>query len=56
MELIFPGFNPAVPIQVPVWTGSEDIFSFAQEYLLYFRLQEKLNVHFDDRNRSSIFL
>jgi hypothetical protein len=56
MELIIPGFDPAVPIQVPVWTGSNDIFSFAQEYLLYFHLHEKLNFHFDDRNHSGIFL
>ncbi len=56
MELIIPGFDPAVPIQVPIWTGSDDIFSFAQEYLLYFRLQEKLNFHFDDRTLSGIFL
>jgi hypothetical protein len=36
--------------------SSNDIFSFAQEYLLYFRLQEKLNFHFDGQNRSGIFL
>jgi hypothetical protein len=30
MELAIPGFNPVVPIQVPVWTGVDDIFSFAQ--------------------------
>jgi hypothetical protein len=34
----------------------EDIFSFAQEFLLYFHLQEKLNFHFDDRRQSNIFL
>ncbi len=56
MELIITGFGPAVPIQVPLWTGSDDIFSFAQEYLLYLHLQEKLNFHFDDRNQSGIFL
>jgi hypothetical protein len=56
MELIIPGFDLAVSIQVPMWTGSDDIFSFAQEYLLYFHLQEKLNFHFDDQNCSGIFL
>jgi hypothetical protein len=56
MELIIPGFDPVVPIKVPVWTGPSDILSLAQEYLLYFRLQEKLNFHFDDQNRSGIFL
>jgi hypothetical protein len=34
----------------------DDIFSLAQEFLLYFCLQEKLNFHFDDRRRSNIFL
>jgi hypothetical protein len=56
MELIITGFDPVVPIQVPVWTGTNDIFSFAQEYFLYFCLQEKLNFYFDDQNRSGIFL
>jgi hypothetical protein len=56
MELRIPGFDPATPILVPVWSGVADIFSFAQELLLYFRLQEKLNFHYDNRHRSSIFL
>ena len=33
-----------------------DIFSFAQEYLLYFRIQAKLNFHYNDRTRSGLFL
>jgi hypothetical protein len=33
-----------------------DIFSFAQEYLLFFRLQAKLNFHYNDRTRSGLFL
>ncbi len=56
MEFTIPGFDPIVPIQVPIWTGVDDIFAFAQEYLLYFCLQEKLNIHFDDQSRSGIFL
>ena len=56
LELTVPGFDPANSIMVPVWSGSEDIFSFAQDFLLYFRLQEKINFHFDDRRRSNIFL
>jgi hypothetical protein len=49
LELTVPGFDPANSILVPVWSGVDDIFSFAQEFLLYFCLQEKLNFHFDDR-------
>ena len=30
MELTIPGFDPVVLIQVPIWTGVDDIFSFAQ--------------------------
>jgi hypothetical protein len=56
LELTVPGFDPVISIQIPVWTGVDDIFSFAQEFLLYFQLQEKINFHFDDRRRSSIFL
>jgi len=56
LELTVPGFDPANSIMVPVWSGMDDIFSLAQEFLLYFHLQEKLNFHFDDRRRSNIFL
>jgi hypothetical protein len=56
LELTVLGFDPANSILVPVWSRADDIFSFAQEFLLYFRLQEKLNFHFDDRRRSNIFL
>jgi hypothetical protein len=56
LELTVPGFDPANSILVPVWSGVDDIFLFVQEFLLYFRLQEKLNFHFDDRQRSNIFL
>ena len=56
LELAVPGFNPTVPIQIPSWADANDIFHFAQAYLLYFRLQAKLNFHYDDRTRSGIFL
>ena len=56
LELTVPGFDPIVPIQLPVWTDYADIFRFAQGYLLYFRLQSKLNFHYDDRTKSGIFL
>ena len=56
LELTVPGFDPTVPITIPSWADADDIFHFAQEYLLYFRLQAKLNFHYDDRTRSGIFL
>ena len=38
-------------------TGTgKDIFQFAQGYLLFFRLQAKLNFHYDNRTRSGLFL
>jgi hypothetical protein len=56
MELTIPGFDPVIPFQDPIWTGVDNVFSFAQEYLLYFHPLKKLNFHFDDRSRSGIFL
>ena len=56
MELTIPGFDPVVPIQILTWSNANDVFGFAQKYLLYFRLQSKQNFHYDDRTCSSIFL
>ena len=56
MELGVPGFDPTVPIHIPSWANANDIFNFAQAYLLHFRLQAKLNFHYDDHTRSGIFL
>ncbi len=56
LELLVPDFNLIIPIQIPVWTNSSDIFRFAQAYLLYFWLHAKLNFHYNDRTRSGVFL
>ena len=56
LELAVSGFDPTVSITVPSWTNADNIFHFAQAYLLYFRLHAKLNFHYDDRTRSGIFL
>ena len=56
MELTVPGIDPVVPIRIPNWSNAEDIFNFAQSYLLYFRLQSKQHFHYDDRTCSGIFL
>ena len=39
LELYVPGFDPIVPIHPPQWADSNDVFHFAQAYLLFFRLQ-----------------
>jgi hypothetical protein len=56
LELYVPGFDPVLAIETPRWEDSNDIFHFAQAYLLYFRLQGKVHFHFTDRTRSGIFL
>ena len=56
LALLVPGFDPTIPIQAPIWSEVVDIFSFAQEYLLFFCLQAKLNFHYNDRTRSGLFL
>ncbi len=45
-----------IPIQVPQWSNTDDIFSFAQAYLLHFHLQGEMNFHYGDCKRASIFL
>ena len=56
LEFTVLGFDPTTPIQAPVLSEVLDIFSFAQEYLLFFRLQAKQNFHYNDRTRSGLFL
>ncbi len=36
LELTVPGFDPTIPICVPTWSNVEDIFHFAQAFLLFF--------------------
>ncbi len=55
LELTVPGVDLANPIKLPIW-HDEDIFSFAQAFLLYFRLQSKKGIYYDDRTRSTSFL
>jgi hypothetical protein len=56
LELTVPGFDPTVPIRVPTWSDVEDIFHFAQAFLLFFQLQAKVKFHYDDRTCSGMFL
>ena len=55
LELGVPGFDPAIPIRIPVW-GNDDIFEFANSFMLYYRLQAKKGIFHDDRTRSITFL
>lgn len=52
LELYVPGFDPTVPIHPLAWADSNDVFYFAQAYLLFFRLQGKMQFHYTDRTRS----
>ena len=57
LELMVPGFDQTICIEPPHWLEVTDIFQFVQDYLLFFRLQAKLNFHhYDDCTRSGIFL
>jgi hypothetical protein len=56
LEITVPGFDPTVPIWIPTWSDVEDIFYFAQAFLLSFRLQAKVKFHYDDRTCSGMFL
>jgi hypothetical protein len=56
LELTVPGFDLVVAIQTPQWADSNDIFHFAQAYLLFFRLQGKMHFHYTDWTRSGIFI
>ncbi len=56
LELAVPGFDPTVPIEVPIRPNAEEIFHFFQSFLLYFCLEAKLNFHYNDCMCSSAFL
>lgn len=56
MALAVPGFDPAQHVSAPVWDDYRDIFDFCHAHVLYFRLQAKRGLYYDDRTRSSTFL
>ncbi len=43
-------------VSAPVWDDYPDIFDFCHAHVLYFRLQAKRGLYYDDRTRSSTFL
>ena len=56
MALAVPGFDPAQHVSVPVWDDYRDIFDFCHAHVLYFCLQAKRGLYYDDRTQSSRFL
>ena len=56
MALAVPGFDPAQHVSAPVWDDYRDIFDFCHAHVLYFCLQAKRGLYYDDRTRSSTFL
>jgi hypothetical protein len=55
LELSVPGFDPAIPVKLPCW-GNNDVFTFALSFTLYFCLQAKKGVVYDDPTQSTTFL
>ena len=55
MSLAVLGFDPAQHVSAPVWDDYRDIFDFCHAHVLYFCLQAKQGLYYDDRTRSSTF-
>jgi hypothetical protein len=55
LELTVLGFNPTNPVKLLLW-HNDDIFEFAHAFLLYYHLQGKKGVWYDNRTRSTMFL
>ncbi len=56
MALGVPGFDPTLHIASPVWDDYLDIFDFCHAHILYFRLQAKQGLYYDERTCSTTFL
>ncbi len=56
MALAVPGFDPAQHVLAPVWDNYRNIFDFCHAHVLYFRLQAKRGLYYDDCTRSSTLL
>jgi hypothetical protein len=56
LKLLFPGFDPTIPIAQPVWMHDSSILDFCQGHLLYFHLQAKKNMFFSSCDCTNIFL
>ena len=56
MALAVPGFDPAQHVSAPVWDNYRDIFDVCHANVLYFCLQAKRGLYYDECTRSSTFL
>ena len=56
MALAVPGFDPAQHVSAPVWEDYQGIYDFCHAHVLYFCLQAKRGLYYDERTRSSTFL
>ena len=56
MALAVSGFDPAQHVLAPVWEDYQDIYDFCHAHVLYFCLQAKRGLYYDERTWSSTFL
>jgi hypothetical protein len=56
MALGVPGFDPTLHVTSPVWDNYLDIVDFCHAHILYFWLQAKQGLYYDERIRSTTFL
>ena len=56
MALAVPGFDPAQHVLAPIWEDYQDIFDFCHVHVLYFCLQAKRGLYYNELTCSSTFL
>jgi hypothetical protein len=50
------GFDPFLHVASPVWDDYLDIFDFCHAHILYFCLQAKQGLYYDEKTRSTTFI
>jgi hypothetical protein len=56
MALSVPGFDPTLPLLVPLWTSSTNLFKFCRSHHFYSRIQGEKGIFYDNHMKSGIFL
>jgi hypothetical protein len=56
MALGAPGFDPTLHVASLVWEDYLDIFNFCRAHILYFCLQAKQELYYNERTHSTTFL
>jgi hypothetical protein len=56
MALGVPGFDPTLHVASPAWDNCLDIFDFCHAHILYFCLQAKQGLYYDERTCSTTCL